>query len=340
VGHLVEEDTIPKKKRTKPNAAGSMETTIADFTRFVAAALQGEGLSPKSWEEMTSPQISIYSKVQFPSLDTAKDTADDRRIGLAYGLGWGLFTSQYGKVFFKEGHDDGWENLAICIPSQHKAVVVMTNSSNGESIFKELFFDLTGITIPWEWESYTPYRPTVRVPVAILQKYAGDYTGKYNVTVRLSDGRLVAESADAQLPPSTLHATSNQKFFLKTMAIAVEFEPGAVKVQDEDTTYTLTRLKDTVLDPSRLDLFVGTYQANPDHGIVITRKRGTLYAQGTNPHDQFPRMELHAYSANAFYMKEANLKISFVLDGQGRPLKLVTFGSHSPLAEWSRVTPP
>jgi hypothetical protein len=33
----------------------------------------------------------------------------------------------------------------------------MTNSSNGERIFKELFEGLSGVTIPWEWEQYTPY---------------------------------------------------------------------------------------------------------------------------------------------------------------------------------------
>jgi hypothetical protein len=56
---------------------------------------------------MLSPQISIFSRYQFPSLDTATTTAN-QQIGLCYGLGWGLFTSSEGKAFFKEGHDDGW----------------------------------------------------------------------------------------------------------------------------------------------------------------------------------------------------------------------------------------
>lgn len=156
VGHLENETTIPKRKRTSAGAAGSLETTIADYTRFLAVAVRGEGLSKKAFQEMTSLQIAIHSAHQFPSLDTATTTENDT-MSLGYGLGWGLFTSPYGKVFFKEGHDDGWEHYALCFPGQKKAFIVMTNSSNGERIFKQLFLDLAGIMIPWKWELYTPF---------------------------------------------------------------------------------------------------------------------------------------------------------------------------------------
>jgi hypothetical protein len=43
------------------------------------------------------------------------------------------------------------------MPEAHEAVVVITNSSNGERIFKELFEKVAGVEIPWEWERYTPY---------------------------------------------------------------------------------------------------------------------------------------------------------------------------------------
>jgi len=156
VGHLENETAILKKKRTKANAAGSMETTIADYTRFLAAVMGGEGLSAKAWKEMTSTQILIYSAHQFPSLDKGR-TKRNSRIGLGYGLGWGLCTGRKGRMFFKEGHDDGWEHFGLCMPEAHEAVVVMTNSSNGERIFKELFEKVAGVEIPWKWERYTPY---------------------------------------------------------------------------------------------------------------------------------------------------------------------------------------
>ena len=61
-GHNNDEDTLPITKRTEANAAGSMETTIADYTRFVASFMQGKELSNLSKQEMLSPQIGIFTK--------------------------------------------------------------------------------------------------------------------------------------------------------------------------------------------------------------------------------------------------------------------------------------
>lgn len=156
VGHLDNGNTVPIKKRTKPNAAGSMVTTIGDLSRFFAAVVRGDGLSSAAMREMTTPQVHIFSRRQFPSLDTAT-SLDDQAIQLSYGLGFGLFRTPYGAAFFKEGHDDGWGHFALCLPGRRQAMIVMTNSSKGESIFKELFEKVAGVTIPWEWEYYTPY---------------------------------------------------------------------------------------------------------------------------------------------------------------------------------------
>jgi hypothetical protein len=90
-------------------------------------------------------------------LNTKTTKANDQ-IHLAYGLGWGLFQTSKGEAFFKEGHDDGWVHYVIGFPATKEAFVVMCNSSNGESIFKELFENLAGVTIPWYWENYIPYK--------------------------------------------------------------------------------------------------------------------------------------------------------------------------------------
>jgi CubicO group peptidase (beta-lactamase class C family) len=149
-------DSIRKKKHSRSNAAGSMETTIADYSRFISAVNQGWSLSAITFQEMLRPQIAIHSAHQFPSLSTGISSANDS-IHLSYGLGWGLFDTPSGPVFFKEGHDDGWGHYSIGIPSTDRALVIMCNSSNGEGIFKELTEDLLGVIIPWEWERYIPY---------------------------------------------------------------------------------------------------------------------------------------------------------------------------------------
>ena len=103
------------------------------------------------------PEIRIRSVHQFPVPSTETTTRDDS-IRLSYGLGWGLLWSPYGKAYFKEGHDDGWENYMITFEQPGTAIVIMTNSSNGESIFTELLGTLIGDRFtPSEWEQYVPY---------------------------------------------------------------------------------------------------------------------------------------------------------------------------------------
>jgi len=157
IGYDEQEKRIGHRVRTKVNAAGSMDTTIDDYTKFIVAIMNGRLLSEKAKAEMIRPQIEIHSVQQFPSLRT--DTTDrDRKIQLAYGLGWGLMQTPSGKSFFKEGHDDGWENYGVCFPEKKTAIIIMTNSSNGEGIFKELLERVISDTFtPWEWENYVPY---------------------------------------------------------------------------------------------------------------------------------------------------------------------------------------
>lgn len=226
VGHDTNEDTIPKAKATNENAAGSMETTIADYTRFISAVLQSKRITPASAKDMFTPQIAIHSKRQFPSLDTSTTNENDA-ISLSYGLGWGLFNSSHGKAFFKEGHGDGWTHYMIGFPATKQAFIIMTNSSNGESIFKELVEKLTGVTIPWYWEGYTPYRPTVRLSEAELKPFTGTYDGKLKVKVELVNGKLKASSATNGLPPTNIYPVSANNFFLKIIESEIEFVKDA-----------------------------------------------------------------------------------------------------------------
>jgi CubicO group peptidase (beta-lactamase class C family) len=156
-GHNEDEKVLPMKKRNSPNAAGSMATTIADYSRFIAYILQGKGLNNQTKNIMLTPQIKINSAFEFPTIST-DTTNENNAIQLSYGLGWGLFTCTFGRAFFKEGHDDGWRHYNVNFPDKKTAVIIMTNSANGEGIFKELLGEIIGDTYtPWKWERYTPY---------------------------------------------------------------------------------------------------------------------------------------------------------------------------------------
>lgn len=157
IGHLQDGALNPKKKRTTAVASGSLVTTIADYSKFIEFVLQQKGLNKKLYKEMLSPQVRIYSKVQFPPI-TEETTTENKAIDLSYGLGWGLLKCKYGKAFFKEGHDDAWRNYNINFIDKGISIIIMTNSANGELIFKELLETLIGDTFtPWKWQIYFPY---------------------------------------------------------------------------------------------------------------------------------------------------------------------------------------
>ncbi len=136
-------------------AAGSMHTTTADYARFLSAVARGERLSARIRAEMLKPQVRITSKREFPIFENV-ETHDNDAIRLSYGLTWGLyFTPAYGEAYFKEGHDEGWRNYAVCFDRSKDCVLIMTNSSNGEHIYDELLRSLQANTFtPIEWEGF------------------------------------------------------------------------------------------------------------------------------------------------------------------------------------------
>ena len=159
LGYDEQGQPLEKNRRKKPQAAGSMETTPADYAAFMAAVMQGRGLTPATKREMTRTQVRIPFKAQFGPLATVAVPDSNRAIRLGYGLGWGTFESPYGHVYFKEGHDDGWENHSVIFGERRVGLLLLGNSSNADKIFKALLERLLGDkATPWQWENYVPYQ--------------------------------------------------------------------------------------------------------------------------------------------------------------------------------------
>src|SRR4051812_33409517 len=150
-------------QRGSVRAAGSMDTTVEDYAKFLAGLLRGEGLSAKARAEMMRPQIAIVSAHQFPTLDPATEPAN-RKVGLASGLGAVLFTSPYGPAFYKGGHDDWTDNLAVCVEAKKRCILLLSNTAHGADVYPELVDSVLGKTgLPWRWE-YNPQRPPPPTP--------------------------------------------------------------------------------------------------------------------------------------------------------------------------------
>ena len=159
--HAVGHDSLQKAyefdERTLPHAAGSMYATITDISTFYRALLEKKGLTRQHFKEMFSPQILILSKQQFGP-NALVDDKDEKNTNLSYGLGVGLLKTPAGTAFFKEGHSEGWGHYSIAFPDKGIAIIMMTNSDQGESIFKELLETAIGDKYtPWYWANYIPY---------------------------------------------------------------------------------------------------------------------------------------------------------------------------------------
>ncbi len=167
IGYDEQGKPLGHKQRGAVRAAGSMDTTIADQAAFLAGLVRGEGLGAASKAELLDPQIAIHSVQQFPTL-SEDTTRDNRGIELSYALGWLVYRTPRGRAWSKGGHDDGTNNLALCVADGRRCLVILSNSSNGEGIFKYLADAALGPTcLPWFWGGYIPYdHPEWRKPEA------------------------------------------------------------------------------------------------------------------------------------------------------------------------------
>jgi CubicO group peptidase (beta-lactamase class C family) len=142
----------PHSNRNKVRAAGSMNTTVSDFSKFTAALVTGNGLSPASSAEMIKPQLHITVAHQFPILQPDAPVSDQRK-DLYAGLGVVVFDGPQGHGFYKGGHDGYTANTMVCIKSSQRCVLILSNDVRSEAGFAELVRFILGDTgVPYDWE--------------------------------------------------------------------------------------------------------------------------------------------------------------------------------------------
>jgi hypothetical protein len=105
---------------------------------------------------MVRKTVDIDSEKQFPTL-AGERTDRWKSIRLGYAVGWGTFETPFGHAFFKEGHDEGTANYALCISERGDCILLMSNSTHAEAIFVALVHRLFGhVGLPADWEGYGP----------------------------------------------------------------------------------------------------------------------------------------------------------------------------------------
>lgn len=142
----------PHDERSRVRAAGSMDTTLADMSKFVAAYVRGDGLSKSSHEHLLKPHLAITTASQFPTLQP--ELPGERQItGLAAGLGVISFSGPQGPGFQKGGHNDSTGNTWVCVQRSKRCVLILSNDVRSEAAFPRLVKFAIGETgMPWAWE--------------------------------------------------------------------------------------------------------------------------------------------------------------------------------------------
>ena len=142
----------PHDKRSKVRMAGSMNTTISDLSKFAAALVRGDGLSPASRAEISRPQLHIDTAHQFPNFGPELPASAQRK-DLSAGLGVVVFDGPQGHGFYKGGHDGQTANTLVCLEQGERCVLVLSNDVRAEAGFAELVRFILGETgVPYDWE--------------------------------------------------------------------------------------------------------------------------------------------------------------------------------------------
>ncbi len=142
----------PHDKRSKVRAAGSMNTTISDLSKFAAALVRGDGLSKAARAEMTKPSLHITTAHQFPPF-LPDLPASQQRKDLYAGLGVVVFDGPQGHGFYKGGHDGQTANTMVCLEGSQRCVLILSNDVRSEAGFADLVRFILGDTaVPYDWE--------------------------------------------------------------------------------------------------------------------------------------------------------------------------------------------
>jgi CubicO group peptidase (beta-lactamase class C family) len=250
-GHDADGQSGEKWKPQDANAASSLQTTAADYARFVEAVLNGTGLKPATLRELEKPRIAV---------DPACTNCTDRVPGelskeVFWGLGWGIQETKNGESLWHWGDNGAFKAYVVAYPKQKIGVVVFLNGENGLAIRDKLVRMAIGGEQPaFAWAKYDQMdSASMRFGRAVRDKGAAAAIEEFHAA--LADGSISEESINS-LGYRAFYGWKKPTEALRIFQLNVELHPNSWNAYDS--------LGEMYAKNGEKDLGIANYQKSLD----------------------------------------------------------------------------
>lgn len=113
-------------KNKTANAADDLLTTIEDYGKFLVSMMNGEGLTKKVFEDMTTNQVATKN-------------------GKHFGLGFEIYEfTDENTALTHGGADKGVQTIVIVFPKTKQGLLIFTNVDDGYKVYEKLLLHYLG----------------------------------------------------------------------------------------------------------------------------------------------------------------------------------------------------